>query len=163
MDIGQAMKYEHCDSPYATEGFQNWNVYKDGSATSARQEWEYVVDSVAKENGGREKGRDGWTLQDYMDWHGEGCVTVCSGAARRVGKLVGASSRELVAGTTYTVQLRDAPTEHMRVNGDQLEWNDIVHRAKLQLWEVIAVRLYTGPMCVASSSCASHIHMRHPH
>ena len=30
--------------------------------------------------------------------------------------------------------------------GSQLEWNDIVHRANLQKWEVIALRLYTGPM-----------------
>jgi hypothetical protein len=27
-----------------------------------------------------------------------------------------------------------------------MQWNDIVFQAKLQVWEITSVRLYTGPM-----------------
>jgi hypothetical protein len=33
---------------------------------------------AAKEDGGREKGRDGWTFSDFMNNNGEDCVLIQS-------------------------------------------------------------------------------------
>jgi hypothetical protein len=93
-------------------------------------------------------GRSGWSLDDYMYWHGEGCVTVNVNGAKHAGQLVPPNvlgdSRELTPGTISQVQIKGKTKRYY--SGSQLEWNDIVHRAKLQRWEVIALRLYTGPM-----------------
>jgi hypothetical protein len=92
-DFAAKMLWEHTASPYARSGFECWGVFDSDHKTTAKSEWHYVVDEAAQENGGREEGRDGWRIQDFIN-----------------------NNKELV------------------------------ESADLILWEVVALRLYTGPM-----------------
>jgi hypothetical protein len=93
--VGEMMAWEHASSPYSAKGFVCWWC----GETTAAAEYKYVATQHAHEentkNGCRERGRDGWTLQRFID-----------------------------------------------------QCNELFPTAKLTKEEVIALRLYTGPMFV---------------
>jgi hypothetical protein len=211
-NIMEAMLQEHVHSAYSALGFKCWGVFKDERKTTARAQWEYVVDQVAKEDGKRERGRGGWSLAECMKRSGKGCVelvgtkqtgrlvhkpVVVTGGtkgdgskATRQGQLLDpdvmfkggkspkfanglelelnkmyevritgknehivfdgsnlaySMARMFVPGENYEVVLHETG-ETVVVDGEGLVWHDAVFRADLQKAEVIAGRLYTGPM-----------------
>jgi hypothetical protein len=93
--VGEMMAWEHANSPYSTKAFVCWWC----GETTAAAEYKYIATQPANEedtkNGCRERGRDGWTLQHFID-----------------------------------------------------QCNERFPTAKLTKEEVIALRLYTGPMFV---------------
>ena len=50
--------------------FVGWNGIAKAPAT-AQKEWDYVVNQAPREKGDLQKGRSGWSFDDYMKWHGE--------------------------------------------------------------------------------------------
>jgi hypothetical protein len=84
----QAVVWEHTKSPYANLGYKCPGVYKKNPKhkTAASTEFQYVWYEAAKEDGGREKGRDGWTFNDFMNNNGEDCVMIQS--TKLTGKLL---------------------------------------------------------------------------
>jgi hypothetical protein len=75
-DIRSAMEQEHLNSAFATVGFQCWGVFHSEQKTTAKVQWEYIVNSPAKQDGKREEGYDGWKLQHFIERNGQGCVAI---------------------------------------------------------------------------------------
>jgi hypothetical protein len=84
----QAVVWEHTKSPYANLGYKCPGVYKKNPKhkTAASTEFQYIWYEAAKEDGGRERGRDGWTFSDFMNNNGEDCVMIQS--TKLTGKLL---------------------------------------------------------------------------
>jgi hypothetical protein len=85
-DIMRAMEYEHTNSPYADHRFKCWGVFGSDHKTTANTEWAYIRHQNAKQEGSREKGRDGWSLNDFMTNNSEDCVMIKS--TKLIGKLM---------------------------------------------------------------------------
>ena len=64
--VAETVEWEHTQSTESSKEFSCW--WK--GTTTAKTEYDYVVSLAAKEedtkNGRREEGRDGWTLEHYM-------------------------------------------------------------------------------------------------
>jgi hypothetical protein len=146
-NIRAAMKKEHCDCKWADVTFK-WGVAK---LTTPRHEFEYVVDKHTLVDGKRELGRADWSLRDFIARNGEKCVTVRDSAGIHGGKTGKLINTTVVSGSafqpdvTFQVFMHESSAT-VDFLGAQLQWNDLVFRAKLLEEEVIAIRLYTGPM-----------------
>jgi hypothetical protein len=82
-----AMEQEHANSVYAQREFMCWGVFKSEHMTAALVEWNYVVNfggQVAKEEGKREEGHNGWSLDDYINRNGKNCVTLIPGPGQPI-------------------------------------------------------------------------------
>ena len=83
----KAVVWEHTESPYANLGYKCPGVFKNPKhKTDASTEFHYVWYEAAKEDGGHEKGRDGWVFNDFMNNNGEDCVMIQS--TKLTGKLL---------------------------------------------------------------------------
>ena len=163
-DIETAMLWEHTESWYAKEKFDCWYV---SGGTSAKAEYECLLGKVTAhecENGLRHAGHDGLTTGDIMTRNGKNSVMITGTEYDGLtAVLINEDGTEIVEdvlkgalfshkGTLsiekkFKVKVHDDGYEGY-FDGVNLKRNDVVQEAKLQKAEVMALRLYTGPMYI---------------
>ena len=165
-DILATMEFEHTASWYATANFDCWYI---SGGTTAKREYEYVnreAREVECDNGLRDAGHGGYALDDMISINGKNCVIIENKGSEyhgMTGTLVQDNGDELsedalaeVAfshgtlsiGKRFRVKMHKMHHDFYEgyFDGRNLKRNDVAHAAKLQVVEVMALRLYTGPM-----------------
>jgi hypothetical protein len=108
------MEAEHTQSKCANIPF----VFGDGTGNAAK-EWDYAVNQSAVATGGREQGREGRSLEHFINFNGEDCVqilalvdTETAGRGMLTSVLTTkANDGKLLDNVRYTVRLIDGQQE----------------------------------------------------
>jgi hypothetical protein len=164
-DIRSAMEREHLNSAFSTLGFQCWGVFHSEKKTTAKVQWEYIVNGPAKQDGKREEGYDGWKLQHFIVRNGKGCVAIH--APVKVMGIPGCQRSDGVLHSSLHEGRFDASKEYIVVHdgtrtqfiGAQLQLQDTAEMNASE-WATVhggSGRLRHTPVTITSGSSSTHV------